>query len=194
MLLQWRLTASVADYWSFPLHCSFPPLPLLTLSLSLAANEQCHLCYKYIHHLNHNTTHSIFITTFTHTAFFCLSVCLSAPHHHPYTQFLSLSHTHTFSHSVSAAITSGNFCAVRSQRFEVWRESLKICQQTERERKRRGKEWGARLNRLLAQEGDISNTALSGTRKCFADRRCTHNVWHMHSHVQSGSIWKRKCV
>lgn len=118
-----------------------------------------------------------FSSQLSHTQLF-LSLRLSFSPPPPPIHTVSLSHTHTrtFSHSVSAAITSGNFCAVRSQRFEVWRESLKICQQTERERKRRGKEWGARLNRSLAQEGDISNTALSGTRKCFADRRCTHNV------------------
>lgn len=188
----WQLASQITDH--FPSIVHFLPSPCwLSLSRSLLMNSGTYAINIYI--ISTITPLAPFSSQLSHTQLF-LSVLLSfSPphnhhHHHPYTN----THTHFLTLSFSCYHIWQLLCSKEPEIWGVTWKSENMSADTEREGERSGKEWGARLNRSLAQEGDISNTILSGTRKCFADRRCTHNVWHMRSHVQSGSIWKRKCV
>ena len=138
VLLQWRLTANSAHYWSFPLHCSFPPLCWLSFSLcSLLMNSGSYainsIWNTHTFHFHHYPSHT------------SLSV---SPLFLPLSLSLSLS---------SAAITSGNFCAVHKEP-EMWGvpwNSLKICQRRARERK-----------------GGPGLTVRWPSRRIFLSRRC----------------------
>lgn len=114
-LLQCRLTANIADYRSFPLHCSFPPLPSLTLCLLLMNSGS----YA-INNIWTITPPPPFSSL--HTPFISLSVSHLIP-------FQSLSHL----------ATSVQY--VRRQKCEVCREKENMsAKEWERERK-----WGPGL-------------------------------------------------
>lgn len=96
-------------------------------------------------------------------------------------------HTHTHTHThislflVSAAITSGNFCAEHKKKVRCAVKHVKICQRREREGKRR-----ASLNYSLAQH-----------RRIFLSQHCQRagSALQTYTHKQYSHthMWKRKC-